>query len=189
MSVYDSLKAVWKKLGIKGQVVNYSSKELWVLETESGQPVARKLLPGYKTTPSIDVDGFKRVDGVAIDGHRQWWKFYDFSTVEIFDFKNSLLVSAITKVAVDEIHFGQVSYRNEKWGEPIRAIIDVRRDKKRNIVEYCINSIGWVKFDTAFKMTCYHEIANARPVFPSGGKPYIRTRRDDKIINNLSSKG
>ena len=33
------------------------------------------------------------------------------------------------------------------------------------------------------------EIANARPVFPSSGKPYIRTRRDRELFNNIEAKG
>lgn len=126
---------------------------------------------------------------MAIDGHLYWWKFYDFSRPEIFDLGKSITVSVVPKTAVPEKHFGEVTYQNEIFGTPINAIIDVRRDKKKNINEYCINSIGWVSFDVALKMVCSHKLANARPVFPKEGQPYIRTKRDKQIINNLSKKG
>ena len=82
MDWYGSLKKIWKKLGINGQVKNFSSVELWVVNTERGT-VARKLAPGFKTPPKVDVDGFKRVDGLAIEGHKNWWKIYDGSTAEV----------------------------------------------------------------------------------------------------------
>jgi hypothetical protein len=190
MGLYDSLKAIWKKLGINGQVKNFSSKKLWVIETDSGKPIARWLQPGFKSPKEIDADGFKRVDKGAIEGHKNWWKIYDISTAEIYDKGDSLRVSAITKTAVDEHHFGKnPSYRNESWGSPIQLVLDVKRDKKKRIVAYHVSNIGWVDLEEALKMTCHHEIDNARPVFPASGQPYIRTRRDKELFNNLSTKG
>lgn len=124
MSLYSTLKKIWKKLGKNGQVVNYSSKELWVVETENG-PKAYILRPGYKTSPKIDIDGFKRVDGKAIEGHTNWWKFFDFSTVDIFDIGAKLKISVITKVAVSENHFNPPKYIYKPFGELIRAITDL----------------------------------------------------------------
>jgi hypothetical protein len=190
VSLYDSLKAAWKKLGIKGQVKNFSSKKLWVIENDSdGKPIARWLEPGFKTPREIDVDAFKRVDKGAIEGHKEWWKIYDISTAEIYDKGNSLRISAITRTAVDEKHFGAPLYKNESWGSPIQLVIDVRRDKKKRIVAYYVSNVGWVDFEAALKMTCHHEIDNARPVFRSSGPPYLRTRRDKELFNNLAAKG
>jgi hypothetical protein len=188
MGAYESLKAIWKKLGIKGQVKNFSSKKLWVIETDSGEPIARGLEPGFKTPTKIDIDGFKRTDGKAIDGHKNWWKIYDVSTAEIYDRGSSLRVSAITKTAVEENKFGTPTYKNESWGAPIQLVLDVRRDKKRRIIAYNVSNVGWVAFEKALKMVCHHEIDNARPVFPVSGQPYIRTRRDNELSNNLSIK-
>jgi hypothetical protein len=188
MGIYESLKKVWKKLGIGGQVKNFSSVDLWVIENESG-PVARRLPPGFKTPVKVDVDGFKRFDGIAIDGHKNWWKIYDVSTAEIYDAKKSLRVSAITKRAVEEVHFGKPTYLNEVWGSPIQVITDVKRDKKKRITQFLVSNVGWVDVEQALKMTCRHEIDNARPVFPEQGKPYIRTRRDPELFNNISAKG
>ena len=188
MNIYDSLKRLWKELGIRGQVKNFSSKRLWVIETDSGVPIARWLESGFKTPQNIDVDGFKRFDGVPVAGHPNWWKIYDFSTAEIFNAGQDLRVSAISKTAVDENHFGKPLYKQESWGTPMKLVIDVRREKKR-IVAYCVTNVGWIEFDQALKMTCQHEIDNARPVFPVSGRPYIRTRKDKEFFNNLSGKG
>jgi hypothetical protein len=183
------LKSIWKKLGINGQIKNFSSQELWALETDTGAPVARRLLPGFKTPPSVDCDAFKRTDKKPIEGHDNWWKFYDVSTAEVFDASDSLRVSALTKVAVDENHFGKTDYRNEPWGSRIQLVIDVRRDHHKKITAYLVSDVGWVSPDKALSMACLHEIDNARPVFPSGKPPYIRTKRDLDMPNNLSVKG
>lgn len=190
MNLYKSLKSIWKKLGVKGQVKNYSSKRLWVLETESGRPVARWLEPGFKTPSATDVDAFKRADGATIEGHKNWWKFYDFSTAEIFDKGVGLRVSLISKTAVPEDYFGDsVIYKLTKWGEPLQVISDVRRDKKGRITSYYVNRLGWIGFEQALHLTCHHQIDNASPVFPKSRRPYIRTKRDRSLFNNLSNKG
>jgi len=190
VSLYSELKAIWKKLGIKGQVKNYSSVELWVVETDTqGKPIARILPPRHKTPKEVDVDGFKRVDGKAIQGHKNWWKFYDFSTVDISADKRGLKISVISMTAVKEGHFGKVAYIYERWGTPLVVIIDVKRDSNQKIISYYVSGHGWLDFETTFKMTCYHEIDNARPVFPKGGKPHIRSKRDKYLLNNFDKKG
>ncbi|OFZ48277.1 MAG: hypothetical protein A2381_08570 [Bdellovibrionales bacterium RIFOXYB1_FULL_37_110] len=190
MSLFSELKTIWKKLGINGQVRNYSSVELSVLENDTkGIPIAHILPPGYKTPKDIDIDGFKRVDGKSVSGHTNWWKFYDLSIVNVEEGKKGLKISMITKTAVKEDHFGKVTYIHENWGSPIVAIIDVKRDSSNKIISYYVNGYGWLDFETTFKMTCYHEIDNARPVFPIKGKPYIRRKRDKYFLNNLDEKG
>jgi hypothetical protein len=189
MGAYEKMKAIWKKLGINGQVKNFSSKELWTIENDSGKPIARKLLPGFKTPSTVDCDGFKRVDGKPIDGHGNWWKIYDVSIAEVFDKGAAIEVSAITKTAVGEDHFGKPEYRNERWGSPIQLITDVKRDRKNRIIGFRVGKSGWLSPDEVLVMTCHHEIDNARPVFPKGGRPYVRTRRDADIANNISAQG
>lgn len=192
MDVKQKLKSLWKKLGINGQVVNFSSKTLWVLETNSGKSIAHLLLPMTKSPLKIDADAFRREDGKAIEGHKSWWKFYDFSTVEVFDESGSLKLSVVTKVKVSDEEFGgkSIIYDSAKnWGEPIKLITNVRRNKRKKITAYLVSGIGWVKPEEALSLTCHREIANARPVFPTGGMPYIRTRRDRELFNNLELKG
>lgn len=188
MGLYESLKKIWKKLGLKGQVKNFSSVTLWVLGTDGGT-IARKLLPGYKTPPKEDVDAFKCVDNRPIEGHRNWWKIYDGSIAEIFDDKKNLRVSVIMKTAKDENHFGEPAYRDETWGSPIQLVTNVKRNKKKRITGYFVTGAGWMTVEQALKMTCHHQIDNARPVFPKQGDPYIRTRRDPELFNNISVKG
>lgn len=192
MSVYVSLKKVWKSLNVKGRVKNYSKVNLQIVETDTtGDPVARVLPAGFKTPKNIDCDGFKRVDGKAIQGHKQWWKFYDFSTVEVFNDGRGLRVSVISKTAVSENHFNNKipDYKKGMWGELITIILDVKKGSSNKIVSYYVSGHGWLDFETTFKMTCYHEIDNARPVFPNSGKPYIRSKRDKSTLNNFSKKG
>ena len=68
-------------------------------------------------------------------------------------------------------------------------VLLVKRDKKGVICKYYISDRGWTDFEETLRLVCHHEIDNARPVFPKKGKPYIRTKRDKKILNNLSVKG
>lgn len=191
MSGYQDLKKIWKKLGIKCHIKNYSSKALWVLETDTGKPIAHILKPRTKSPPKVDADAFKRRDGKAIDGHKFWWKVYDISNVEVFDLGNDLVVSAVTKTALKDDEFGKdsVTYNESEWGVSIRLVTDIRRDKKRRIVAYHVNELGWLSPSETLAMTCNHEIDNARPVFPNGRTPYIRTRRDQALINNLETMG
>ncbi len=98
----------------------------------------------------------------------------------------------ITKVKVSDEEFGgkSIVYDSAKnWGEPIKLITNVRRNKKKKITGYLVSGVGWVNPEEALSLTCRREIANARPVFPAGGTPYIRTRRDRELFNNLEVKG
>lgn len=192
MGSYESLRKIWKKLGINGQVVNFSSKTLWVLETNTGSSIAHLLLPMTMSPISIDADAFRREDGKLIEGHNSWWKFYDFSTAEVYDNGRDLKLSLITKVKVSDEEFGgkSIIYDSSKgWGKPIKLVTNVRRNKNRKITDYLITGMGWVPSDEVLSLTCRREIANARPVFPANGAPYIRTRRDRELCNNLNIKG
>ncbi len=84
MALYQELKKICKLLGLKGHVKNFSSKSIWVLETDSGSAIAHLLKPMFKSPPSVDADAYKREDGKPIEGHKSWWKIYD-SNAEIFD--------------------------------------------------------------------------------------------------------
>ena len=187
---FQDLKSIWKSLGIKGHVKNYSSTYLWVLETDRKRAVAHLLAPGKKSPIEVDADAFRRKDGRPIEGHASWWRFYDFSTAEVFGQTNELGVSVITKTAVPDLRFAKVTYDNSKsWGDPICLVTDVKRDKKeKNIISYFVTGTGWVEPDQFLVMVCHHKVDNARPVFPSGGRPYVRTRRDPELFNNIEVK-
>jgi len=195
VSAYEELKSIWKKLSVKGHVKNFSSKSLWVLETDKGRPIAHILLPMTKSPQTVDVDAFRRKDGGAIEGCSSWWKFYDFSNAEVYDSSKGVKVSQITKTAVTDDEFSPgnrngITYDEALiWGLPIQLVTEVKRDKKKNIVSYFVTGVGWVNKETVLEMTCRGEIDNARPVFPKSGEPYVRTRRDQELLNNLSVLG
>ncbi|MEW6058365.1 MAG: hypothetical protein AB1540_17320 [Bdellovibrionota bacterium] len=145
-----------------------------------------------KSPQNVDIDAFKRVDGKPVEGHSSWWKFYDYSTLEVFDNGNDLKVSVVRKTPVNEDYFGQgriIYDRSEQWAISTKLVTDVQRGKNRRITKYYVTDEGWLKPDDVLAMVCRGEIDNARPVFPSTGKPCIRTRRDRQIFNNLEIKG
>ena|SRR3989344_748834 len=190
MNTYQKLKSIWKNLGIKGQVKNFSSKSFWILETDSGKAIAHQLFPMTKSPDNVDADAFRRTDDQPIEGHKSWWKIYDFSIAEIYDEKTGVTISAITKTKVNDKEFGKVTYdETSNWGIPIKLITDVQRNKKKEITNYYLTGVGWITPRKALTLTCHGEIDNARPVFPQSGAPYIRTRRDLAIFNNIETKG
>jgi len=195
MITVQELKSIWKKIGIKGQVKNFSSKPLWVLETDKGKPIAHILLPMTKSPIETDIDAFKRKDGKAIENHTSWWKFYDFSIAEIIDSGEGLKISIISKTAVSDKEFSPdnpngITYDETLiWGVPIQLITDIKRDKNKNILSYFVTGAGWVEKVQVLEMTCYGKIDNARPVFPKSGEPYVRTGRDQELLNNISILG
>jgi hypothetical protein len=189
--VYQSLKKIWKLFGIHGHAFNYSSKPLWVIDGNDGVATAHILSPMTYSPPDVDIDGFKRVDGKPIEGHLSWWKIYD-SSVEVFDKGSNLRISMVTRTAVTDKDFTkkQVKYDDSlKWAFPVQLVNNVERDKNKKIIAYNITNIGWLDPETVLELTCKGEIANARPVFPAHGQPYIRTRRDRDMFNNLETKG
>jgi hypothetical protein len=105
-----------------GRVKNYSSKTLWVVETDSGKAIAHRLAPNRQSPAGVDADGFKAVDGTPIDGHTSWIKVTDLSTADV-EFKNGELDAGCwwpfcRKVEDDE--FGVVAYDyGQGWGEQL----------------------------------------------------------------------
>ena len=105
-----------------GSVINYSSKWLWVVETDSGSAVAHKLAPLHRSPRNVDADGVKAVDGTKISRHSSWWKFRVFE-VEIKDDAPDLKIIRCIYPAcktVEENEFGTVRYDNStEWGVPL----------------------------------------------------------------------
>lgn len=103
-----------------GQVKNHSAKDLWVVETDSGPAIAHKLEPGRQSPSSVDADGFKSIDGTAIDGHTSWVKILNWSTADVANEGQQLTRGCILCSSVGENQFGQVTYdQSSNWGEPI----------------------------------------------------------------------
>ena len=61
----------------KGQILNHSTKELLVIATDSGPPIAHRLGPKRESPSNVDADGFTRSDGESILLHSAWRKVPD----------------------------------------------------------------------------------------------------------------
>ena len=104
-----------------GRINNRSSRTLWVVETDSGPAVAHLLAPGRRSPPGVDADGFKAVDGTAVNGHRSWVKVTDWSTADVRDARNGTLDRGCWLCRdVPESQFGAVDYRVDSgWGRSL----------------------------------------------------------------------
>lgn len=108
-----------------GQVRNHSSKELWVVETDTGPAIAHKLAPGRQSKAAVDADGFKAVDGTLVDGHNSWVKIVNFSTADVANQGAQLTRGCFLCSNVGDNEFGNVTYdQSAGWGEPISGFLD-----------------------------------------------------------------
>lgn len=175
---------------LKGHIYNYSSKTLWVVETDTGLAKAHKLAPNMKSPSSVDADGVKSADGTPINEHVAWWKVNDLANADIYDDKqnNQLIIKSSFKRKVEENEFGQVEYiQNANWGEKINNVTSVRKNNKGTIAQYNINNgIGWVDKTMAVELTKKGQL-EAVLVSPRKTDPYIRSRPDNTKKNNFSN--
>lgn len=108
---------------LHGQIENYSSKTLWVVDNDRGRFIAHPLPPGRRSPGGLDIDGFKAVDGTSIAGHLNWWKLRDFNTVRVRDEGDELAIDCWFCSPVQEEEFGHIHYDNpEDWGEPLEEL-------------------------------------------------------------------
>lgn len=113
------LRRAWKAVmanRVRGRVINRSSRPLWVLETDSGRPIAHRLEPGCASPSQVDADAFRAVDGTAIDGEGSWIKIYDFVTATIRDAPaGRLCATGWLRRPVEEREFGVITYEGGPW--------------------------------------------------------------------------
>lgn len=106
---------------LKGQVKNYSARELWLVETDSGTAIAHRLAPGHKSPDSVDADGFRAVDGTPVDGHQSWVKIIDLSTADVKDGDRDLKRGCVLCRNVGDDEFGEVAFdQGADWGDLLR---------------------------------------------------------------------
>jgi len=190
-----SIKNTLNKYLWKASVRNYSNKVLWVVETTTKtkgfQAVAHKLKPGMKSPRNIDADGFKRVDGGAIEGHKEWWNIRDLFQAYIYSYGRSVkAIVLLYKKAVSLHEFGEKVYydKSDNWGDKIIHIVDVKRNKDRKIESYFIEGKGWVTKNRAITLAINGDIDNVVIVEGKNGI-YLRSRPDKKNNNNFSNMG
>lgn len=181
---------------IRGCVKNHSSVPLLVVETTTNDPkgpaIAHILSPNMKSPPQIDADGFKRVDGKSINGHGNWWKIRDFSTVDIYSDGESLMVKVIDMKPVGENEFvtedfqGKVLYDHSAgWGVPMKSVTQTTKGKTGSLETFFVEGLGWIDKDHALALAEQGELENAVVVRPAKGLPYLRARPDRNGSNNF----
>ncbi|MGF1537105.1 MAG: hypothetical protein ACFB4J_11565 [Elainellaceae cyanobacterium] len=103
-----------------GQVKNHSSRDLWVVEDDTGSPIAHKLAPNRQSPEGTDADGFRAVDGTPVGGHPSWMKLVDLCTADVHDSGDELSYDALLCTGVDDHTFGDVQFDpSPGWGVPI----------------------------------------------------------------------
>lgn len=140
-----------------------------------------------KTPSDIDADGFKRVDGKAIDGHKDWWKIRSVFTAEIKDAGDDLEVKVILKSAVPNEEFGKPYEVDESsaWGEPIIDVTGIYKTKHGETIGYEIAGRGKVAKGEAVLMAKQGLLDNV-VVVQRGLNTFLRTRPDGEPWNNLT---
>jgi len=95
-----------RKLG-RGQILNHSSIPLFVVETDSGSAIVHVLGPKRKSPKQVDADGFRRLDGETVLLHKDWWKIVDFTTADIWQIGDNLLIPTSLAIPVSDGYFGK----------------------------------------------------------------------------------
>ena len=187
----SKLKNLIKKFRGKGTVKNHSTKMLWIVEnTSTGKPIAHKLGPKRRSPPNIDADGFKRVDGKPIQKHTSWLKIYNYTTADIYDRGNGLIIYITVMKKIKENEFGNIKYdANPGWGIPLRNIVGVKKNKKGIIQKYFVEKVGWISKTQAVNMANKGSIDNAVIAISRNGNIYLRSKPDNTLSNNFTQMG
>ena len=172
----------------KGQVLNHSSMELYVLETDSGPPVVHRLGPKRKSPVSVDADGFKRADGEKVLLHSGWWKIPDEFKADIYQLGDNVLIPVSIMAPVPDLHFGNYEIRQETdWGEKLTYLTGILKDKRGRTTGYIIDGRGEVSVADAVKLTNEGGIDNVVLVTNKNGRTFLRTKKNATDEDNLTA--
>ena len=137
----------------RGQILNHSAKELFVLETDSGSAVVHRLGPKMKSPENVDADGFKRADGESILLHGSWWKIPDEFKADIYQAADNVLIPVSVMAPVPDKHFGDYEIREETgWGEKLTYVTGILKDKHGRTTGYIIDGQSEMAADEAIKL-------------------------------------
>lgn len=171
----------------KGQILNHSSKELYVLETDSGPPVVHRLGPKRKSPIGVDADGFRRADGESILLHSSWWKIPDDYKADIYQVGDDFLIPVSVMAPVFDKHFGEYEIRQDAdWGEKMTYVTSILKDKHGETVGYIVEGHGEVTIDQAIKLATAGELDNVVIVANKNGGTFLRTKKNTTSEDNLS---
>ena len=171
----------------KGHVINHSSKELFIIETDSGHAIVHRLGARRKSPRDVDADGFKRADGQAILFHKDWWKIPDYTTAHIFQAGENLLIPVSIMVPVPNDQFG--TYRIDRakdWGEELAYVTGIIRDKSGKTVGYDTDKYGRLTKIKAIKLARQGKLDNVSVVMTKRGVAYLRAWKNTQRNDNLT---
>ena len=171
-----------------GRIYNHTSKDLFVVETDSGPPIVHRLGPHRKSPAAVDADGFRRADGEAILLHKDWSKIPDYVRADIFQVGDDVLIPVSPMVPVPDKHFGNYEIRDEAdWGEKMVYVTSIIKDKHGNTTGYSIEGRGTVSAEDAVKLAKAGEIDNVVVVRSKDGGTYLRTKKNTTSEDNLTT--
>jgi hypothetical protein len=170
-----------------GRVINHSSIELLVLETDSGPAIVHRLGPRMKTPDGVDADAFKRADGKTILGHKDWWKIPDWFVADIYQIGEDALIPVSVMLPVGDKQFGEYSEDNSKsWGIQLTYVECIKYDKSGKVVGYSITGRGEVTRAEAITMAEDGLLDNVVIVTNKKGNRYLRTKKNVTTLKNLT---
>ena len=170
----------------KGHVINHSSKELFVIENDSGRVIVHRLGARRKSPRNVDADGFKRADGKAILFHKNWWKVPNFFTAHIFQVGADILIPASVMIPVGDNRFGHYEFdRAKDWGEELAYVTRIIRSKSGKTVGYDTDKYGRLSKSKGIKLTQQGKLDNVVVVMSKRG-PYLRTWKNAQSDDNLT---
>ena len=171
-----------------GRIYNHGSKELLVLETDSGPAIVHRLGPYRKSPAAVDADGFRRADGEAIFLHKDWWKIPTYFRADIFQVGDDVLIPVSVMIPVSDKHFGNYEMRDEAdWGEKMTYVTSILKDKRGNTTGYIIEGVGTVSVEDAVKLAGAGAIDNVVIVRSKNGGVYLRTKNNTTAEDNLTT--
>ena len=169
-----------------GQVINRSSIKLLVIENDSGKPTAHILGQKKKTPTGLDADGFKRFDGKTILGNKTWWKITDWSTADIYQINNDILIPVSLTVPVADKHFGEyVIDKSENWGIELTYVTGIIKNKKRKTIGYRTDRLGEISKSKGITLAEQGKLDNVDIIHKKTGI-FLRSKKNSLLKDNLS---
>lgn len=170
-----------------GQIINHSSKALFVIETDSGPAIAHILGPKMKTSNGLDADGFKRADGETLLRHKHWWKIGSGFTANIYQIGSDFLLPISFAVPVPDQQFGSYTIdRSPGWGVELAYVTSIIRDKKRKTIGYMTEKYGEVSRTKGVQLALQGKLDNVDVVHNKDGKAFLRSKRNSTSEDNLA---
>ncbi len=168
-----------------GIIFNHSQMPHYVIETDTGPSLVHILGPKMKSPIGLDADGFKRVDGQSVLGHKDWWKIIPLVSVDIYQVGSDFLLPVSLIRPVPDQQFGNYkTIDNKNWGIPMAYITGVIRDRNNKVVNYITDKYGVVTREQGIELTNAGELDNVIAVNTTRSS-YLRAKPNIIITDNI----